>query len=253
MTTLNNKVALVTGGASGIGQGIAECFAEAGAAVCVFDINGAGAEAVALSLAAQPSLAIQGDVSSECDVRAAVERTVAEFGGLDILINNAGIELEGSVADLALEQWERQLAVNLRGAYLFSHYAVQPLRARRGVILNISSVHAFVSYPRRVAYDTTKAGLLGMTRAMALDHGPDGIRVNAVCPGYIHTPLVEKWLRSAPDREARMQQILQAHPVGRIGTSRDVAEACLFLASDAASFITGACLVVDGGMTLSGR
>jgi len=118
--------------------------------------------------------------------------------------------------------------------------------------VNISSVHAFVSYAGCAAYDATKAGLLGLTRAMALDHGAEGIRVNAICPGYIDTPLMERWLESLPDREATMRQVLAAHPMGRMGTPRDIAEAALFLASDAASFISGTSLVVDGAIGVTG-
>jgi NAD(P)-dependent dehydrogenase (short-subunit alcohol dehydrogenase family) len=114
-------------------------------------------------------------------------------------------------------------------------------------------VHAFVSWPGCAAYDTTKSGLIGLTRAMALDHGRDGIRVNAICPGYIDTPLMDRWLSAVPDREEVLRQIVASHPAGRIGTPRDVAEAAFFLASDAASFISGTSLVVDGAMTVAGH
>jgi NAD(P)-dependent dehydrogenase (short-subunit alcohol dehydrogenase family) len=118
------------------------------------------------------------------------------------------------------------------------------MRQRDGAIVNISSVHAMVSWPGTVAYDVSKCGLIGLTRSVALDHGRDGIRVNALCPGYIHTPITDRWLDTVPDREAAMRRVLSLHPLGRIGTPRDVAEACLFLVSDAASFINGTTLVV---------
>jgi NAD(P)-dependent dehydrogenase (short-subunit alcohol dehydrogenase family) len=150
-------------------------------------------------------------------------------------------------------QWDRQLGVNLKGAFLFAKYAIPHMRGRGAAIVNISSVHAFVSYAGNAAYDASKAGLLALTRTLALDHGSDGIRANAICPGYIDSPMMEEWLAGVPDREPTMRQVLSCHPLGRIGTPRDIAEAALFLASDAASFISGACLVVDGAMTVAGH
>ncbi len=249
-----HKTVLVTGAASGIGAGIAERFAEAGYAVSVFDIDGAGARTMADRLRKHgPALAIQGDVSVEEQARAAVEETCAELGSLDALVNNAGIETEGTVSDGRTADWDRQIAVNLRGAFLMARYAVPRMRGRGGVIINISSVHAFNSYAGYPAYDTTKAGLIGLTRCMAIDHGPEKIRVNAICPGYVDTPIMDRWLESLPNREEVLRQVVQAHPVGRYGTPRDIAEAVLFLASDAASFITGTYLVVDGGISAAGH
>lgn len=200
-----------------------------------------------------PAIAIQGDVAIEANAKEAVAKTMSEFGRLDVLVNNAGIEVNGSVAALTSEAWDRQIAVNLRGPFLMSKCAVEHMRGRGGVIIHIASVHSFVSWQDCAAYDSTKAALLGLTRAMALDHGPDKIRVNAICPGYIDTPLMEKWMALVPDRAATMRQILSVHPLGRIGTPRDIAEAAFFLASDAASFISGASLVVDGAMSVSGH
>jgi meso-butanediol dehydrogenase/(S,S)-butanediol dehydrogenase/diacetyl reductase len=251
---IDNRVALVTGGAMGIGAGIAQRFSEAGAAVVVFDINGERAAGAVKALAPGRAKAITGDVSCEADVCTAVDETVREFGSLDVLVNNAGIEVPGQVVDLTAADWDRQLGVNLKGAFFFSKYTIPHMRARkRGVIINISSVHAFVSYAGNAAYDASKAGLIGLTRALALDHGGDGIRVNAICPGYIETPLHDAWLATVSDPGATMRQVLSFHPLGRIGTPRDVAEAALFLASDAASFISGTYLVVDGAMTASGH
>ena len=251
---LDGKVALVTGAAVGIGAGIAERFVEAGASVAIFDINGEAARERADQLRAKGQvLAIQGDVASEDSARSAVERTVAQFGSLDVLVNNAGIEVAGPISLMKSEAWDRQLAVNLKGAFLFSKYAIARMLGKGGAIINISSVRAFVSYPGGIAYDASKAALIGFTRALALDHGQDKIRVNAVCPGYIDTPMTEEWLKSVPNREETMRQVLAVHPLGRIGTPRDIAEAAVFLASDAASFITGTTLVVDGGMSAAGH
>jgi len=252
---LDNRIALVTGAAMGIGAGIARRFSEAGATVVVFDINAERASEVAKTLSQSGrATAIRGDVSVEADVRSAVDRTIREFGCIDVLVNNAGIEVLGQVPDLTSADWDRQLGVNLKGAFFFSKYAIPHMRAqRRGVIINISSVHAFVSYAGNAAYDASKAGMIGLTRALALDHGSDGIRVNAICPGYIDTPLMDAWLATLPDADEAMRQVLSFHPLGRIGTPHDIAEAALFLASDAASFISGTYLVVDGAMTASGH
>ncbi len=252
---LDNKVALVTGGASGIGRGIAERFIEAGAAVAIFDIQGDLAREVArrLGAAGGRALAIEGDVANDEHARSAVEETANTLGGLDVLVNNAGIETVGPVDTLAVESWDRLLAVNLKGYFLFARHAIPRMRAHGGAIVNISSVHAFISYPGEPSYDASKAAILGLTRAMAIDHGKDRIRVNAICPGYIDTPLLDQWLKTVPDRGEAMRQVLSFHPLGRIGTPRDIAEAALFLASPAASFISGATLVVDGAMSIIGH
>jgi NAD(P)-dependent dehydrogenase (short-subunit alcohol dehydrogenase family) len=191
---------------------------------------------------------IAGDVTNESHVREAVARTVRELGCLDVLINNAGIELYGTVVEMSSDEWDRQLAVNLKGAYLFSKYAIPEMR-RGGAIINISSAHAYVSWARCPAYDASKTGLLGLTRAMAIDHGPQGIRVNAICPGYIETPMLEKAFAAG---EADRAAVLKFHPLGRIGRPADVADTALFLASEGASFISGAVLAVDGCLTAQG-
>lgn len=180
----------------------------------------------------------------------AVARAIAELGSLDVLINNAGIEINGTVVDLTAEQWEQQLAVNLRDVFLFSKYAIPAMQPLGGSIINISSVHAYVSWPRCPAYDASKSALIGLTRAMAIDHGRDRIRVNAICPGYIETPLLERWFASGI---VTKEEVLKFHPLGRIGTTNDVAELALFLASDAAAFISGTSITVDGALTASGH
>jgi NAD(P)-dependent dehydrogenase (short-subunit alcohol dehydrogenase family) len=251
---LDNKVAFITGGAAGIGAGIAHRFSEAGAAVVIFDVNGAGALRLEQKLqAAGRARAIQGDVADEDQVKSAVEQAAVEFGGLDVLVNNAGIEIAGPLVGMRSADWDRQLAVNLKGAFLCSKYAIPYMHGRGGAVVNISSAQALVAYEGYTAYDASKAGMIGLTRALALEHGRDGIRVNAICPGYIDTPMTDEWLQRQPDPAATMRQVLSIHPVGRIGTPHDIAEAALFLASDAASFITGTFLVVDGGMTAVGH
>ncbi|HEY6904302.1 MAG TPA: SDR family oxidoreductase [Candidatus Acidoferrales bacterium] len=251
---LDKKVAIITGAAAGIGAGIAQRFSEAGAAVVIFDLNGDGALRLEQKLRQTGrALAIPGDVTNEELIKAAVTRTVAEFGALDILVNNAGIEVAGPLVEMSSSDWDRQLDVNLKSVFLCSKYAIPQMRGRGGAIVNISSVHAFVSYEGNAAYDASKAGMIGLTRALALEHGRDRIRVNAICPGYIDTPMMDEWLRAQVDPDATMAQVLRIHPLGRIGTPRDIADAALFLASDAAAFISGTFLVVDGAMTAAGH
>ncbi len=237
------KAAIVTGGASGIGAAVVRRLHDAGYAVAVLDMQEPAAGA--------RGLMIHTDVSDETEVRLAIEQAAAEFGRLDALVNNAGIEIHGPVTELTAAQWDRQTAVNLRSVFLCSKYAI-PHMPRGGAIVNISSVHASVSWPNCPAYDAAKAGMIGLTRAMAVDHGPAGIRVNAICPGYIDTPLLRRSLSAAGDWEQTAAEIARWHPARRIGTPDDVAEAVLFLASDAARFITGTSLVVDGGLTARG-
>jgi NAD(P)-dependent dehydrogenase (short-subunit alcohol dehydrogenase family) len=245
------KTALVTGAASGIGAAVAERFLSAGYQVAFFDIDGQAALATASRITCEArKLVLEGDVANEHQVKEAVTRTLADLGSLDVLINNAGIEINGTVVDLSTEQWERQLAVNLRGVFLFSKYSIPEMRRRGGAIINISSVHALVSWPRCPAYDATKSALIGLTRAMAVDHGHDGIRVNAICPGYIETPLLEQWFAMGA---VTKEEVLKFHPLGRIGKPNDVAELALFLASEAASFISGTYITVDGALTAAGR
>jgi NAD(P)-dependent dehydrogenase (short-subunit alcohol dehydrogenase family) len=255
-TPLEGKVALITGAGAGIGAGIAERFSEAGASVVIFDVNGESAAEMSRKfdqIRPGRSLALQGDVSKEDEVKAAVEKTAAKFGTVDILVNNAGIDVSGLAPEMSSSEWDRVLNVNLKGAFLFSKYVIPHMRGHGGAIVNISSVHALVSNEGYAAYDASKAGMLAMTRTLALDHGRDGIRVNAICPGYINTPMTEEWFKEQPDPEATLKQVLAFHPLGRIGTPRDVAEAALFLASDASSFVSGTYLVVDGAMTVAGR
>ena len=251
---MKGKVALVTGGARGIGGAIAERFVEAGAAVTLFDLDGSAVQPHADRLTSKGrALAVTGDVTNEDHVCRAVERALECYGQLDVLVNNVGIDVSRPILELHASAWDKQLAVNVKGAFLFSKHAIPSMMGRGGAIVNIASVRAFVSYAGGIAYDTSKAALIGFTRTLALDHGKDKIRVNAVCPGYVDTPLTEEWLKTLADPEKTMRQVVAAHPLGRIGVPRDVAEAVLFLASDAASFITGAALIVDGGMSIGGH
>lgn len=246
------RTALITGAGSGIGAAIAIRFLQADYAVVLFDIDREAAGRVVASDSTKGrTLIVQGDAADDLQVRDAVAEAARVFGSIDVLVNNVGIEINGDVVEQRLEHWDRQIAVNLRSAFLFGKYCVPIMRAqKRGVVINISSVHATASWPRCIAYDTTKSGLLGMTRAMAIDHGPEGIRVNAICPGYIRTPLLQQWFNSIGGAEETAARV---HPLRRLGEPSDVANAALFLASDEAAFITAACLTVDGGLLAVGQ
>jgi NAD(P)-dependent dehydrogenase (short-subunit alcohol dehydrogenase family) len=246
------RTVIVTGAGSGIGAATATRFLAEGYSVVLFDINAKGANEVASrSGRASNALVIEGDAGDERSAREAVAKAEAKFGAVGVMVNNVGIEINGAVEEQSREEWDRQIAVNLTSVFLFSKYCIPGMRANGGgAIVNISSVHAFVSWPRCAAYDATKAGLLGVTRALAVDHGPDGIRVNAICPGYVRTPLLERWFASIENGE---QEAARAHPLRRIGEPAEIANAVFFLASEQASFITGSVLTVDGGWTASGH
>jgi NAD(P)-dependent dehydrogenase (short-subunit alcohol dehydrogenase family) len=241
---------IVTGAGSGIGRATALAFAREGAAVAVADRNKPKAEAVAAEAAAAGgrSLALACDVSQAADCESAVRATEAALGPLEILVNNAGIGATGSVLTTDPDTWERLMAVNVRGTYLMSRAALAAMvPRRRGVIVNAASIAGLRAVADRAAYVTTKFAVVGLTKAMALDHVKDGIRVNAVCPGTTLTPWIDERLAEAEDPKAAMAALVARQPMGRLGTAEEMAAAYLFLASDESSFTTGSTLVVDGG------
>jgi NAD(P)-dependent dehydrogenase (short-subunit alcohol dehydrogenase family) len=246
------KTAFVTGGARGIGGAVAELLAERGANVAIVDRARDEAEALARRLSGQgaKAIAIPADVTVGEAVRAAVARTVEAFGEIDVVSNNAGIQRYGTVETTTETEWDDVINVNLRSVYLVCRHAITHLKARRGAIVNMASVQSFATQKSVAAYTTGKHGLIGLTRSMALDFAGDGVRVNAVAPGSVDTPLLRWAIGLDPNPEALMKTVRGMHPLGRIATPREVAEAVAFLASDRASFVTGATLVVDGGLLL---
>jgi len=244
------KVVIVTGGGSGIGRATALAFAREGAAVGVADRSQPKADAVAAEAAAAGvrTLALACDVSRAGDCQAAVRATEAALGPLDVLVNNAGVGTTGSVLTTDEADFDRLMAVNVKGTYLMSRAALAVmLPRRRGAIVNAGSIAGVRAVADRAAYVTTKFAVVGLTKAMALDHVKDGIRVNAVCPGTTLTPWIDERLAEAPDRDAAMAILVARQPMGRLGTAEEMAAAYLFLASDESSFTTGSTLVVDGG------
>jgi len=247
---LVGKVALITGGGSGIGRATALLLAGEGAAVAVVDMDGSRAQAVAQEIEGEggQALAVRCDVSQAADCQRAVQETVAAFGRLDILYNNAGIIRRASVLEITEEEWDRAMAVNVKSVFLLSRYAI-PIMAQGGggAIVNTGSGWGLVGGRNAVSYCASKGAVVNMTRAMALDHAEQNIRVNCVCPGDTDTGMLrseaqqlgaatEAFLAEAADR-----------PLRRIGRPEDIAQAVLYLASEASSFVTGTTLVVDGG------
>ncbi|MCX7892620.1 MAG: SDR family oxidoreductase [Burkholderiales bacterium] len=249
MTEANRKAALVTGGAQGIGKGIATAFLDAGWAVVLADLDAEAGEETAAELAPRGAVAfVRCDVGREEDACAAVAATAARYGRIDALVNDAGIAgaPRTPVTALALDDWERMLRTNLTGAFLMTKHAAAHLRTARGAIVNIASTRALQSEPHTEAYSASKGGLVALTHALAVSLGPE-VRVNCVSPGWIDTTGWKKRSRRKP--EALRPEDHAQHPAGRVGTPRDIAAMVLFLVSDASGFITGQNFVVDGGMT----
>lgn len=246
---LQDKVAIITGGASGIGRATAVAFAQEGACVVIADIDQTGGEQIATSLreAGGKAVFIPCDVSKNSDVANMVEQTIATFGKLDCAFHNAGFEgQEQTTADRAEEAWNHILNVNLKGIWLCMKHEIPHMLEHGGAIVNGASVGGVVAFPGMSAYVASKHGVVGLSKSAALEYAQRGIRVNAVCPGVIQTPMLDRLTKGIPEVEARYKAVT---PMGRLGQSEEVAKTVVWLCSDASSFVTGHAMVVDGGLT----
>jgi NAD(P)-dependent dehydrogenase (short-subunit alcohol dehydrogenase family) len=250
VTNLEGRVAFVTGGARGIGRASVERLQTAGAAVVFCDIDDEAGREVAQALTEGPAPVefAHCDVTSEAEVASTVAATIQRFGTVDILVANAGIDAPFDAAAMSEDEWESFLAIDLKSVWLCAKHALPQMRGqRRGAIVTIASIHAFVTSQGKFPYAAAKSGVVGLTRSLALDEAKYGIRVNAVCPGYTRTRMLG--IESADDPEATEREMAAIHPLGRIGEPIEIANVVAFLASDEASFITGASILVDGGLS----
>lgn len=242
---LAGKLALITGGGRGIGAGITQRFVEEGASVAIVQRNSPPHEMIN-----DQTVFIKADLSHSEDLSRAVDATVAQFGGLDILVNNAGIMFERTVEEMSEEEWDRMMTVNLKAPFLLTKKVMPFLRRRGGgSIINIGSIEGLASNPGHCAYSASKAGIHGFTAAVAVDQGRDGVRCNAIAPGWIHSGLSEAYLENMQDTSRVRRELLSMHPVGRLGTATDVGNLAVWLASNESSFVTGQVYVIDGGRT----
>jgi NAD(P)-dependent dehydrogenase (short-subunit alcohol dehydrogenase family) len=248
---LKGKTSVVTGSGSGIGRAIARVFAQEGANVVVADINELAAKETVsiIGEAGGVALAVHADVADPNSVERLVQNTLDRFNSVHVLVNNAAIQVNKKIEDTTPEEWNRQMAVNVGGVFLCSKHFLPHLRAVRGSIVNMSSVNGTFVEPMCAGYCATKAAILAFTKAVAIDHGGEGLRVNAICPGYIDAGLAEGYFLAQPDPDAARAQAGKLHALRRIGWPEEVAKAAVFLASDEASFVTGSALTVDGGFS----
>ena len=245
---LTGKACLVTGAGSGIGRATAHRFAEEGGRVAVADVRGETAEQTAGEIGGR-AVSIEVDVTSADSVAACVDRVADAFGTVDVVVNNAGVTIVGAAHDLDESDWDRELATNLKSVYLVSKAAWPLLVRSRGAIVNTASIAGLWAIPADAAYCASKAGVVMLTKCMALDGANDGVRVNCVCPGFTETPMIEGYFADQPDPEEARTFATGLHPLGRLGDPGDIADAIVYLASEEARWVTGTALVVDGGLT----
>jgi NAD(P)-dependent dehydrogenase (short-subunit alcohol dehydrogenase family) len=252
MGRLEGIVALVTGAGSGIGRQTASCYAAEGAVVVAADLKGDTAAETATAIEADGGRAtsLQMDVTDAASIKAGIDDVVARHGGLDVVINNAGITIVGAAHDLDEDEWDRELAINLKSVYLVSQAAWPHLKQRGGgAILSTASIAGLWAIPADAAYCASKAGVIMLTKCMALDGARDGIRAACVCPGFIETPMIQGYFADQSDPEEARRFATGIHPLGCLGTPEDIAEAFVYLGSPQAKWVTGTALVVDGGLT----
>jgi len=253
---LAGKVCLVTGAGQGIGRGIALRFAAEGADVGVLDLDGDGCRAVVEEIRAlgRRAVALPADVGDGPSVAAAVEEHLRILGPPDVLVHNAGIMPSGTLDETSEEEWDAVFRVNVKGAYLVCRQVLPVMRARRrGAVIFTASITGILGLPGLAAYSATKGALIALARAMAIDYAREGIRVNTVSPGTIDSPMLHRFVAAQRDPEATRRAFDEIYPMGRVGRIEEVADVFVFLASDRASFVTGANYTVDGGMSVKGE
>ncbi|AJX71877.1 SDR family oxidoreductase [Burkholderia pseudomallei] len=255
MNRLAGKVAIVTGAGRGIGAAIARAFVREGAAVAIAELDAAlaeeSADAIARDTAGARVLAVPTDVARAESIAAALARTERAFGPLDVLVNNAGVNVFGDPLALTDEDWRRCFAIDLDGVWNGCRAALPGMVERgRGSIVNIASTHAFKIIPGCFPYPVAKHGVLGLTRALGIEYAPRNVRVNAIAPGYIETQLTHDWWSAQPDPQAARRETLALQPMKRIGRPDEVAMTAVFLASDEAPFINASCITIDGGRSV---
>jgi NAD(P)-dependent dehydrogenase (short-subunit alcohol dehydrogenase family) len=256
MQRLENKVVIVTGGARGIGRAVVEQSRREGATVVSLDKDASGGASAAAEWAGSASASkapvptfISADVTRESDVSRAVGEVLARHGRVDVLVNNAGVNAYADAASMTEAEWDAVFAVDLKGAWLCAKHVLPGMRERKsGSIVNISSIHATLTIAGMFPYAAAKSGLIGLTRSLALDCARDGIRVNAVSPGWTRTHLIEEWFKLQPDPAEAEASIMRVHPMGRIASTEEIANVVVFVASDEASAMTGASVPVDCGL-----
>jgi NAD(P)-dependent dehydrogenase (short-subunit alcohol dehydrogenase family) len=247
------KVAIVTGGGAGIGQASATAFAREGAKVVIADIDEKAATRTVqeITSAGGKAIFIRCDISKGVDVESMVDRTVREFGGVDVLHNNAGVVRYGTVVEMSEKDWDFILNINLRGSFLTCKHVIPQMKKRGGgAIVNTASVQAFASQRTVAAYSASKGAIVSFTKTVALDHAPDNIRCNCIAPGSVHTPMLESAanLFAKENPQQAMVDWGKLHPLGRVARPEEVANLALFLSCEDSSFCTGACFTVDGGL-----
>jgi NAD(P)-dependent dehydrogenase (short-subunit alcohol dehydrogenase family) len=246
---LENRVAVITGAGGGIGRACALEFARQGARVVIADTNGPGARETLeqIQSVGGNGLAVETDVADPGSVQKLVAATLQAYSRVHVLLNDAAIQVNKTVEDTTVEEWNREMAVNVGGIFLCSKYFLPHLRQTRGTIINMASVNGFFVEPMCAGYCATKGAIIALTKAMAIDHGQEGIRVNCICPGYIDAGLAWGYFEAQPDPAGARATAGKLHALGRIGKPEEVARIAAFLASDDASFMTGSAVVVDGG------
>ncbi len=250
---LAGKIAVITGAGRGIGEATARAFAEAGAAVAIAEKDVSTGQAVAddLEQGGCRALFVETDVTDEASIARAVAITTAELGPIDVLVNNAGVNVFHPPLETTDAEWSRCMSIDLDGVWRMSRAVLPGMRQRqRGAIVNIASAHSFAIIPGCFPYPVAKHGLLGLTRALGIEFAAENIRVNAIAPGYIETQIAADYWNTFPDPEAERRRICDLHPPKRIGRPAEVAMTALFLASDEAPFINAACIVIDGGRSV---